>query len=352
MALASTAPLLNIQDAGGVTLSPSNGGTAVVGAGDSLTLSLTNGTSGLQAWTVQAICPAYPSLHQKLLVDWRPGMATSVTIPMPALPIVGQGPQNGVALVSTVSDGSGGAVPSSTHFLQTKGVGGSAMPMQTYADYVIVASLPTYTNTNGVLTGNSNGAVTSAMADGATPAVGDIFLLEQGLAASAADAGLCVLTAVGSGSAKFSAQAIGFGQTMLPKAEILVGSRGTVFKNTTWVNTLTGYSNVVGTASFTFFPRFVTWNSAAVAGINTAGASATTGAPGKMSVFSTTLSNLVIVRTTPSGTASTVDYAMNSAGMVAGGLGTGAASAFATVAAGTVNASDVSTLSITLINPV
>lgn len=354
MALASTAPLLNIQDGSGATLSPANGGTAVVGAGDALTLSLTNGTSGIQKWTVQAICPAYPALHQRLLVDWTQGQATSITVPMPALPIVGQGAQNGVALVSTVSDGSGGSVPSSTHFLQTKGVGGAAMPMQTYADYVIVASLPAYTNTNGVLTGNSNGAVTSAMADAATPAVGDIFLLEHGLAASAADAGLYVLTAVGAAGAKFSAQAIGFGQTMLPKAEILLGSRGTVFKNTTWVNTLTGYSNVVGTASFTFFPRLVNYTAALVAGVITAGASATSGAPAVMSVVSTTLTNVSIIRRTANtSTATTGGYTFNSSsGLVAGGLGTGSVSCFAAVAAGTINNADVSTMNVTVVNPV
>ena len=348
MALATTAPLVTIQNGSGASTAVAQGATLNVTPGLPLTFSLTNGTSGIQRWELTFLCPSYPGLHQRTFT-WTPGMATTWQVPMPALPVAGNSVLSGIEFISTTSDGSGGAIPQATGFLQNELP--SAMPMQQYADYVIVAALPAYTNVSGTLTGNAAGAITSTMADGATPAVGDVFLLEQGLAGAAIDAGLYQITVVGTGAVKFVATALNFGYTMLPKSEILIGTRGTVFKTTTWVNTLAGLTNVVGVASFTFFPRQVTWSSAAVAGVNCAGASATAGAPAVMSVFSLTLTNYVIVRTTANtSTATTGGYHADVP--IAGALGTGKAQVFATIAAGTINNADISTLTVTMINPV
>jgi hypothetical protein len=351
MALASTAAAISIQDGAGAVTNLANGALGQYTPGAVVTFALQS-TSGIGKWTMTFICPGFSSLHQRTF-DWLPGMFNGWQVQMPPGSASYANPQSGIQVVSVVSDASGGSIPQSLNVLQSRGA--AAAPMQHAADYVIVASLPAYTNVNGVLTGNSNGAVTAAMADAATPAVGDFFLLEQGLAATALDAGLYQLTAVGAAGAKFVATLApdwSQGNILLPKTEILVGPRGTVFKNTTWVNSLTGLTNLIGTASFTFFPRFVTWTSALVAGVVTGGASATTGAPAVMSVLSATLTQVVCVRRTANTTTATVNgYAYNG-NPTAGGLGTGSVSMMACVAAGTVNAADISTMDVTIINPV
>jgi len=350
MALSSTAAAVSIQDGSGAATNLANGANGQFTPGAVVTVALQS-TSGIMRWDLMFVCPAFPSLHQKIF-SWTPGMVNAQAVQMPAYPVSGTDPRSGIEMISIVSDGSGGSIPTSINFLQSKGA--NAVPAQHRADYVIVASLPAYTNTGGTLVGNSNGAITSTMADGATPAVGDIFLLEHGLAASAADAGLYQIVAVGAAGAKFQAIPAPdwqVGTVLLPKTEILVGPAGSVFKNTTWVNTLAGLTNVIGTASFTFFARFVTYTSALVAGIQTAGASATSGAPAVMSVMSTSLTNVMTTRRTPNTATATITYQKNTAGMAAGGLGAGAASVFSTVAAGTINNADVSTMDTTVLNP-
>jgi hypothetical protein len=350
MALSSTAANIAITDGSGAASNVSNGGSFQYTPGGTITVALQS-TSGIGKWTFQFICPAVSSLHL-VTRDWLPGQANAFTFPMPAAPVSGTNPASGIQIISMVSDASGGSIPTSLAFLQAKG--GAAVPMQHVADYVIVTALPAYTNVGGTLTGTGNAAVTSTMADGATPAVGDIFLLEQGRAAGAADVGLYQLVTVGSGSVPFGAARIGdmaTGAVMLPKTEVLVGFRGTVFGGTTWVNTLTGLSNVVNTASFTFFPRQVTWTSAMVAGIVTAGVGATAGAPAVASIQSATLTNFLYTRRTPNTCTATITYQMDTGVVAAGGLGTGAASVFATVAAGTINNADISTMNVTYVNP-
>jgi hypothetical protein len=352
MALASTAAAVSIQDASGAVTNLANGANGQFTPGTVLTVSLQS-TSGIGKWSLAFNCQMYPALHQRVF-DWLPGMNNAWAVPMPAGPASSINPLAGIQLISVVSDASGGAVIQSLNTLQSKGA--NAVPLQHIADYVIVAALPAYTNAAGTLTGTGNAAVTSAMADGATPAVGDIFLLEQGRAASAADVGLYQLVTVGSGSVPFVATRMpdmAQGNVLLPKTTIEVGPRGTVFgtAGTTWVNTLTGLTNLIGTASFTFFPRQVTWTSALVAGVVTGGASATAGAPAVMSVQSATLTQVVCVRRTANTTTATVNgYAYNG-NPTAGGLGTGSVSMMACVAAGTVNNADVSTMDVTVINP-
>jgi hypothetical protein len=350
MALGSTAAAISIQDGAGAVVNLANGAVGQFTPGANLTISLQS-TAGVGKWSLQFEAPMYPALHQRTF-DWLPGQVNAWVVPMPSGPVSPLQVLAGIELISVVSDASGGAIPQSINFLQSKGA--NSIGLQHVADYVIVAALPAYTNVNGVLTGNANGAVTSTMADGATPAVGDLFLLEQGLAGSAADAGLYQLTAVGSAGAKFVAtlaQDWQLGNILLPGTEIHVGYRGTVFKGTTWVNTLTGLTNVIGTAAFTYFPRIVTYTSALVAGIQTAGAGATASAPAVMSVMSTSLTNVLTQRRTPNTASTTIMYCKNTAGMAAGGLGTGAASVFATVAAGTIQNTDVSTMDTTVFNP-
>ena len=350
MALSSTAAAISIVDGAGPATNLANAANGAFSPGGTITIALQS-TSGIGKWTVIFNCPSFPGLHQKNF-DWLPGQNNGIQIPMPASPAAGTNALSGIQVISEVSDASGGAVVSQTNFLQSKG--GAAIPNQHVADYVIVAALPAYTNVSGTLTGTGSAAVTSAMADGATPAVGDIFLLEQGLAATAADVGLYQLVTVGSGSVAFVATRVADmaqGSVLLPKTEVLVGFRGTVFKGTTWVNTLTGLTNLVGTASFTFFPRQVIFTNAAVAGVGTAGAGATGTAPAVMSVMSATLTQVTVTRRVANTCTATVNgYAYNGNPTI-GGLGTGAVSVMACVAAGTVNNADISTLEVMVTNP-
>lgn len=350
MALSSTAAAISIVDSTGPATNLANAAVGAYTPGGTAVFALQS-TSGIGKWTLIFNCPAFPSLHQKNF-DWLPGQANLVAIPMPTYGGGGTNSLNGIQVISEVSDASGGAVVSQVNFLQSKG--GIDVGSQHNADYVIVTALPAYANASGILTGTGNAAVTSTMADGATPAVGDLFLLEQGRAATAADVGVYMLITVGSGSVPFVAQRVADmanGSLLLPKTEVLIGFRGTVFSGTTWVNTLLGLTNLVGTASFTFFPRQVIYTNAAVAGVVTAGAGATGTAPAVMSIMSATLTMASVTRRVANTATATVNgYAYNG-NPTPGGLGTGAVSVMACVAAGTVNNADISTLEVMVTNP-
>jgi hypothetical protein len=342
MALTTTNAQISIQDG---PLAPVNLTSATsIGQftpGALVTFALQS-TAGVGRYEMTLICPRYPGLHQNTFV-WNPGQVNAWQVQMPANTDVNVAQTlSGILLNVTVSDGVS-SIASAYNYLESKGSNNGTM--QLTADYVIVAALPAYTNTSGTLVGNANGAITSTMADGQTPAVGDTFLLPNGIAAAGVDAGIYVITAVGSAGAKFSAvQASGWqtGATVLVKTEILIG-RGTVFGLSTWVNTLTGTSNVVGTASFTFYPRTVIQSVALTAGTVTI-----TNVP----ILSATKSNVIPVRTATGGTVtSTIMYAP-AAAPTPGALGTATVAVQAEVAAGTIAASDTSTLTVAILNQV
>src|SRR5882757_2248514 len=226
-------------------------------------------TAGINRAEFTLICPKYPGLHG-LVYIWTPGNVNGWQVTMPAATLVSNaGPVAGIRVGVTISDGAA-SIAAIYNDIESSAGGAGTAALQNSADYVVRAALPAYTNTAGVLTGNGNAAITSGMVDGQTPAVGDIFLLPNGIAAAGVDVGLYSITAVGSGSAPFSATRVGWAQgaTVLPKSEVLV-RRGTLFGLTTWVNTLAGLTNIVGVASFTVYPRYVGLLSFLAAGTST-----------------------------------------------------------------------------------
>lgn len=301
-------------------------------------------TAGIARAEYQLICPGYPGLHQRSFT-WFQGMANGWTVTMPASTEVSNlSSLAGILVQVTVTD-SVSSIANSFNYLQSKG--GNASELQVAGtDYVIVAALPAYTATAGVLTGNANGAITSAMADGQTPAVGDTFLLPPGIAGAAGDVGLYTITAVGSAGAVFTAvQASAWksGTFVMPKTEVLV-SRGTVFSNTTWVVTNTGLTNAIGSTNFLLYPRTVNLSVT----LSASGNFAITTVP----LLSATLTNVIPVRKTAGGTVtSTIMYNM-AAALTPGALGTATTTVQASVAAGTANTADQSVLEVTIQNQV
>lgn len=339
MGLAASNAIINIQDGGGAVAALSNNGTGLYTPGAYLTFSLQS-TSGIQQWRLKFICPEFPWLHQQIR-EWYAGQANSIVIPMPPYPTGSSTDYfRSITVISEVTDGVS-SIAYATNVLQTKG--GNAVPMQHIARGVITTALGAYTNSNGVLTENANGAIGS-VADGLTIAVGDILLLPPGIAASAVDAGLYQVTALGGASAKFvltSAPDWVQGAVVQPKTEILV-SEGTLFGGSTWVITNTGQTNLIGTASFTIYPRQVSQSITLVSGTKTVA---------NVPIVSATTTNVVYNRTTANTTASTIIYA-TIGGITPGALGTATFAFQAAVAAGTINTADISTLTITIINPV
>lgn len=344
MGLTATNAAISIQDGNlpAVNLTPFTSiGQFTPGA--TVTFALQN-TQGIAAATYVLNCPRYPGLHQ-MTFDWKAGMVNAFSIVMPAnAEVANPNTQAGILVGVTISDGAS-SIASNYNYLQSKAIGAGA-DFQYAADYVILAALPAYTASSGVLTGNANGAITSSMADGQTPAVGDTFLLPPGIAAAGVDVGLYVITAVGSAGAVFTAiRATGWGQgQIIPvKAEVLI-DRGNTYAKSTWVNTLTGTSNAVGTASFTLYPRMV----CVAANLSASGNVAITTIP----ILSATKTAIFVGKLVSGGTiTSTVRYEL--AGQAtAGALGTATFTAQASVAAGTANSADQSTVQIAVFNQV
>jgi hypothetical protein len=344
MALTTTNAQISIQD-GPLPAVNLISGTSIglFTPGATVTFALQS-TTGIARAEYTLICPRYPGLHQNTFV-WTPGQVNAFTVVMPANTEVSSASTlSGILVAVTVSDGVSG-IASAANYIESK-TGGDSIDFQMAADYVIVAALPAYTNTAGSLLGNANGAITSTMADGVTPAVGDTFLLPPGIAGAAVDVGLYVITAVGAAGAKFSAvQASSWQQSaIIPnKAEILI-ARGTVFAGTTWVVTNTGSTNAVGTASFTLYPRAVFQSVT----LSASGNRAITNVP----ILSATQSLVVCDKTASGGTVTSTIRYETAAAPTPGALGTATTTVQASVAAGTANTADQSVLTVGIFNQV
>lgn len=344
MALTTTNAQISIQD-GNLPAVNLTSGTSIglFTPGAQVTFALQS-TTGIARAEYTLICPRYPGLHQNTFI-WTQGQVNAFQVTMPANTEVSSATtMSGILVAVTISDGVS-SIASSYNYIESKASGAGA-DYQYAADYVIVAALPAYTNVSGTLTGNANGAITSTMADGVTPAIGDTFLLPPGIAGAAVDAGIYVITTVGAAGAKFVAvQATGWtqGQVIANKAEVLI-AKGTVFAGTTWVNTLTGIANAIGTASFTFYPRTVNLSVTLSASGNFVIAT--------VPLLSATLTNVIPVRKTVAGTTTlTVMYNM-AAALTPGNLGTATTTVQASVAAGTANTADQSVLEVSILNQV
>ena len=337
MGLTTTNALITVQDGAGALQAPAAGAIALFTPGSQVSFALAS-TTGVLRWSLSFECPAYPALHQ-VTFDWTAGQSPIFTRQMPAVSVSSTNPLAGIQIVSTVSDGVS-SIATTYNFLQTRGQ--NTVPMQHFARAVQVAALSAYTNVNGVLTENANGAISTA--DGVTLAVGDLIVLPPGIAASAVDAGLYQVTSLGGASAKWVLTAApdwAFGAQVMPKTEFLV-SEGTLYAGTTWVVTNTGLTNTIGTTSFTMYPRFVSQSITLVAGTKTI-----TNVP----ILSATAVAMRFTRTTANTTASTIDYQPVGT-ITTGALGTATFAFDAVVAAGTINAADISTGSLAIWNQV
>ena len=195
--------------------------------------------------------------------------------------------------------------------------------------------------------GVAGGSTTNS--DGVTCVAGDIVLLAA--QTTATQNGPYVVGTIAAGSAPLTRPPwFQTGSTQAGGFIITLSGEGTYYKNTEWKAALAASTFVVDTTDPKFYPKWVSWTSALVAGVVTAGgASPTAGAPTTAFVFSAN-TNILAQRKTPNTCTATIMYSPNTAAVAAGVGATGAASAFATVAAGTVNASDLSTMIVTYYN--
>lgn len=342
MSLSNTNALISIQEGAGAVVTIASGATLLITQGSTLNFSLQS-TSGVALWSLSFKCPNFPGLDGKTL-DWHQGQANLLQVQIPNDAISASNPVVGIEFISTVSDGSA-SIGSVIGFLQTRS--SISIPFQHQIRAVVRVALQAYTNVGGVLTENANAALASM--DGVALAVGDLILLPNGIAATAADAGIYQVTSLGSAGSKWVLTAAvewPNGGTVPPKTEILV-SEGTLYAGSTWVVTNTGQANLIGTAAFIFAPRQTLQSVVLVAGTATI-----TNVP----ALSATLTAVVVTRTVANtSTATTGGYAATvggANGITPGALGTVSIVIQATVAAGTINNADISTVNVAIINPV
>jgi hypothetical protein len=210
---------------------------------------------------------------------------------------------------------------------------------------VATSALAAYTYVAGVITANANGAL-GAVFDGVTVAAGDVVFLPPGIAAALADQGAYTVTSLGGASAKFVLTRVDW----LPDAsvqksgfQIKVGGEGTVYKNTTWQAMLAADTFTVGTTDAKFFPTQVSGQTVLVAGTFTISVPV-------LSTKSNVDLQRVVANTSTATTGGYCPTVAGASGITAGNLGTGAVVVQACVAAGTINAADVSTINWTVTN--
>ncbi len=178
--------------------------------------------------------------------------------------------------------------------------------------------------------------------DGITYVAGERVLLAN--QTTAAQNGIYVVGTVGSGVAPLTRAADMPAAAPVVNGCIVEVSEGTIFAGSTWKAMCTG-AKVVGTDDPNFFPRVCKGILTLAAGTYTLGA--TEG----LFLFSTTKSVVKAGFNTAGGTVSaTVNWRCASAGRTAGKSGTAAATIIATVAAGTIDTDNASTMDFEITN--
>jgi hypothetical protein len=248
MSLTATNALVSVQDPGSVAVNVANGGTATITPGGIVTFALQS-TAGVQRWTLQFNCPAYPSLNL-VTKEWAQGQANLLQVPFPAESIGTADPSRGVQITSTVTDGVS-SIAYAQFFVVTLG----AQPTEFDGNVRMVtnAALAAYTNVNGVITANGNGIM--AAVDGVTPVAGDRMLLTMG--AAGADNGIYVVTSIGTAGLPFiltRAADMAQGSTVV-RGEVFEVSDGTLFAGSSWKLMNLGTSTV-GTTALVIYPRY------------------------------------------------------------------------------------------------
>jgi hypothetical protein len=224
-------------------------------------------------------------------------------------------------------------------------LGTAAASTAMYARAVVTALSGAYTgSTTGTLTASANAAFGTQ--DGvATLAVGDVVWLQEGLTnlTAASDAGPYVIQSLGSASSKWilSRPSWWASGAQIPQHPVDIGPEGTFWQGTQWKSFAVKGSNTVDANAPKAFVGCVTQSVMLVAGTVTIS---------NVGILSASKTGIGATRTTANTcTATTGGYQCNGA-PTAGAIGTGSVVVFATVAAGTINNADVSTLSVTITN--
>lgn len=249
MALTTTNAQITIQDGQGAAVNLNNAGIGFYTPGALLTIALQS-TTGVAKWKVQFMCPAFPSLHQRVL-EWVQGQANIQQVQMPgqASPVANS--YGGIQLISVVDDGVQ-SIASSVAFLETSGQAGPNISGH-FARAVTAAALAAYTIAGGVITITATGAL--AAVDGVTLAAGDKMLLTMG--ATARDNGLYIVTnAGGTGINAVLTRAPDWntGSTIQTGTTVEVGPEGTALAGTTW-KVCQASNPVVDTTDPKLYPR-------------------------------------------------------------------------------------------------
>lgn len=198
-----------------------------------------------------------------------------------------------------------------------------------------IASLAAFTTTG------------NAYDDGLTYVAGDRVLLAA--QTTAADCGVYVVGTVTASAAALTRAADMPAGLALPTGSIIEVSEGTVGKLSTWKATATTTGGpVIGTNDPVFYPRVYKKVVTLASGTYLIGAG---GGSEALFLLSTTTSTIAATRNTAGGTLTlTTHYYAPVSTRIAGKAGTAAASVTASVAAGTVNAADTSTVDVTITN--
>lgn len=183
---------------------------------------------------------------------------------------------------------------------------------------------------------------TVASRDGLTLAEGDRVLLAN--QTTAAECGIYVVGPVSGGSAALVRAADAAAGQPIANGRVLEVSEGTLYAGSVWKAMCTG-SKVFGTDDPLFYPK-----TCRIVAVALVAGTKTLGSTQGLWLFSTTKSTVTVSLNTPNTVSSTVNYQAASAGRTAGKSGTAAVVVQANVAAGTINASDVSTLDVLVSN--
>lgn len=216
-------------------------------------------------------------------------------------------------------------------------------PSQAYRARAVITSIQAYGGSGtGVLTESSNGAF--ATQDGVTIAANDIVFLQAGTTniSAAKDAGPWQVTSLGGASAKWVLTRPDWwatGSTITNGATIEFAGDGSIWGGTAW-KSFASQGTVVDTTDPAMYPRQVTQQVTLVAGTKTIS---------NVPIYSASRSQILCSLATPNTATSTVMYGVITA-MTPGAIGTSSAVVDAIVANQTKNASDVSTINVTIFN--
>ncbi len=187
----------------------------------------------------------------------------------------------------------------------------------------------------------------NAYDDGLTYVAGDRVLLAG--QTTAADCGVYVVGTVASTTAPLTRAPDMPAALVLPNGSVVEVSEGTVFRGSSWkAMSTTAGGAVIGTNDPTFYPRAYSKIVTLSSGTYTVGAG---GGSEFLFLYSTTTSSIQATRCTAGGTLTlTTHYYTPATGRIAGKSGTAAAVVTASVAAGTVNTADTSTVNVLVVN--